>query len=693
MTATGLRGDLEVDPVRRRRKPAFRGDIEGLRGLAVVAVVLYHAHFGFSGGYVGVDVFFVLSGFLITGLIVDERGRSGSVGFGDFFARRIRRLLPASVVVFVATIVMSVMLMGPLQVIDLTTQAKWVALFASNIFFSTHATDYLQAEGVSPFQQYWSLAVEEQFYLVWPFLLAAVCAGVSTRRVLNRRIMIMLVVVVVASFALAVWWTGVRQPSAFFLLPARAWELGAGALLAVGLRSGLRVAPRIAMPLGWIGLVVTVAPMVLYSDTTVFPGWTALVPVLGTVMVLAAGSDHEERRRPPSLAAATLLATTVLRWFGRYSYSLYLWHWPLLVIFETRAGTDLPASQRGLIVGLSLILSVITFHTIENKVRFSPILVGNKPLAFASGALLLGVAVLSTQLLDTASIETGGPNSPDPAGVIAGGRSSFVPDDLVPPLDEVRDDKTVIYTNGCHHGLGKAETGSPGSVGDCLFGATDGPVVQLTGDSHAGHWFPALEAASLANGWILRSTTKSSCPLAMVTVRREELKRDYTECDLYRQAVISEMEEEPPALVVIAEKSQYYNEMLGEETWLTGLGATVARLSEVTEVVVLRDTPWAGHSVPNCLSVNLDDVRPCEFGVSEADEQLARRERVVVEQAGGHYLDPVSFVCPEGRCPVVVGNLLAFKDRHHLAPEFSRSLSGQLTELLDTAWDPTASSG
>lgn len=699
-----------VDPP--TKKAPFRTDIEGLRGIAVLAVVLYHAGVPyFTGGYVGVDIFFVISGFLITGLLVDERARSGTVRLGAFIARRVRRLLPASTVVFVATTVATAFLLTPLQVKGLGSQARAVAVFGSNIWFSIHATDYLKPDVVSPYQQYWSLAVEEQFYLVWPLIVFVVCIGCRSKLFVQRRVLSLLSVLVVVSFGLSVWLTRVRQPSAFFLLHARAWELGVGALLAVAIRLGATLPRRIAAPLGWLGLILMVGPVFIYSDSTAFPGLTALAPVLGTAMVLFCGSGDTAANVPTArgtsaasahvvdeesgTALGTLLGWRPLREAGKYSYALYLWHWPLLVIAATRDGGQSSALKRVFIVAVACVVSVATYHLVENRVRFAQRLTRSTALSVALLVPLVGISLSTTILLDRAErIEIPSDDQkPGRPPVVEGKRTPYVPEGVTPALGKALEDSAKIYANGCHHSIDQVEDGQildsstePGI--ECTFGAPEGPVLWLAGDSHAAHWFPALDRLANKNGWRLTSTTKSTCPLVSVGVYIDTLKRDYTECDKWRESVMSAIEADPPSAVILAQISAYYVEHSGQQQWMDGMRTTVERLAKVTDVLVFRDTPKGANPVPSCLTVHLDDVSPCEFGVTAAERQFAAVERKTVESAGGHYIDPVPIVCPDGHCPVIVGNILGFMDEHHLTATYSKSLAEPLGELLGRAWTP-----
>jgi len=281
----------------------FRPDIQGLRAIAVGAVVLYHAGVPFlPGGYVGVDIFFVISGFLITSHLLGQLESHGTLRFGEFYARRARRILPASFVVLALSVAAALIWYPPLLMKDLWAAAVATALYVPNYFFASANSDYL-AESSNPslFQHYWSLGVEEQFYLLWPVLLALVWVLVRSRRALVG----VLIAVVAASFALCVWLTFAAQPWAFFSLPSRAWELGVGGLVAVLLqrRPGI-VEERWAAPLGWAGIAAMAASVFLFSSETLFPGAAAAVPVLGTAAVIAAGSRRRTLRdqksaRPP----------------------------------------------------------------------------------------------------------------------------------------------------------------------------------------------------------------------------------------------------------------------------------------------------------------------------------------------------------------------------------------------------------
>ena len=340
---------------------AFRGDVQGLRAVAVLTVVAAHAGVPhLPGGFVGVDVFFVISGFLISGLLFAELERGGSLSLSGFWARRARRILPAATVVLVATVVMSLFWTTVIDARDVLDDAAWSAAFLANVHFAQQGVYYFAAEtGPSPLQHYWSLAVEEQFYVVWPLLLIAVtvAARVLSRRGKQQRlargsVLAVLLVVTAASFAWSVHVTSTSPTSAYFSTPARVWELAIGAVVAL---LAPRLAPRIPRPVGWLlslgGLAAVAAAVVVIDETTPFPGYAAALPVLGTAALLLAGSA-------PGLLLAPvrwLLDNPVMRRVGDWSFSLYLWHWPALVLTERNAGRDLTAVETAAVVLVVLI--------------------------------------------------------------------------------------------------------------------------------------------------------------------------------------------------------------------------------------------------------------------------------------------------------------------------------------------------
>ena len=328
----------------------FRPDLEGLRAVAVLLVVAYHARVpGFAGGFVGVDVFFVLSGYLITGLLLRELRQSGTISLPAFYARRARRLLPAALLVLFVTLVLAVVVLPPLQVGDVGGDIAAAALYVSNMRFGIQATDYFQAaQAPSPVLHYWSLGVEEQFYLFWPAIVLLVSHGAVR---FGRRVGLTVIAISIASFLLAAWLTGVDEPWAFYLLPTRAWELGIGATLAVGAVRLSAIPGLLGTASGWAGIGLIVLSGVVLSVNTPYPGTAALLPTIGSAFVILAGI------RAMPWGAGRLLSTALPRFLGRISYSLYLWHWPLLILPEAaigqpmrwwaRAGLVLPRHRPG----------------------------------------------------------------------------------------------------------------------------------------------------------------------------------------------------------------------------------------------------------------------------------------------------------------------------------------------------------
>ncbi|WP_127498889.1 acyltransferase family protein [Actinoplanes solisilvae] len=346
-TTTGVRHPAALAAAGPAR---FRPDIEGLRAIAVLLVVLYHAGVpGLAGGFVGVDVFFVISGFLITALMLREIRETGRLSLIDFYARRARRILPAAAFVLVATLLAGYHWLGFLRGDEIAEDVTWAALFAANFRFATEGVDYLASQGaLSPVQHFWSLAVEEQFYLVFP-------AAIVLLLWLGFRWAIgyWLAAAVAASFAYSIWLSG---PWAYFSPATRAWELGAGCLLALAATRLDRVPARLATAMAGTGLALIVVAALTFNEMTRFPGYAAALPVLATVLVLAGRGDSVLGRRP-------------LLWLGRLSYSFYLWHWPVLIVASQAYGGVLPATTRAALVVGSLGLAVVTYFCVENPIR------------------------------------------------------------------------------------------------------------------------------------------------------------------------------------------------------------------------------------------------------------------------------------------------------------------------------------
>ncbi|MFC3382313.1 acyltransferase family protein [Couchioplanes azureus] len=656
--------------------PRHRRDIEGLRAVAVLLVVAYHCGLPVvTGGYVGVDVFFVISGFLITGLLLREARRTGTVSIPRFYARRALRLLPASAVVVVATVAAAALWLPPLRLSAILSDALHTTVYAMNYRLAAVGTDYLQADAEpSPLQHFWSLAVEEQFYLVWPLLIV-----LFIRR---RGLGAVLSLLTVGSLTVALWQTRENAGWAYFGAHTRAWELGVGALLAV---TALRL-PRWCVP---AGLAAVAASAVVYTAQTPFPGYAALLPVLGTAAVIAGGTG-----RP-----AGLLGLPALQVVGRLSYSWYLWHWPALLIAPHALGRPLAAWENVLVALGALALAALTYALVENPVRHLAALrdrpwrgigvgVGISALCAAlcvavtsAATHLSGAPAYRAAVLDPATLDPGGLAAQIAASVDAPG----VPANLTPKLARASKDKPRYYGEGCSGDFDDPEVKKPCAYGDL---ASDTTVV-LFGDSHAGHWFPALEAVALRERWKLVVVTKSACTAADSLIYLPQLKREFTECVQWRKDAWQHIRSLRPAKILIA--STYpSSELLGvpgtqEQAWVSGWERSIRAVSAPgTEVFFMNDTPWQAGNVPDCLSEHLDDVGACARSREAALAKPERRKLVAAaaRRAGATVIDPTPWFCTRAVCPSVVGNVLVYRDQHHVTTAYSRLLAPELAARL-----------
>lgn len=631
---------------------SFRPDIEGLRGIAILLVVAYHAGMpGFTGGFVGVDVFFALSGYLITGLLVAEREKKGKISLANFYARRAKRLLPASFVVILFTLFFTYIIFAPFEQQGIFKTAFTTALYFSNFYFLTNSTNYFaDTPETNPFLHTWSLSVEEQFYLVFPLLiLLALKYG-------SRRLLLTIITFSgFVSFISCVYLTEYRQGWAFFSSPTRAWEFAAGALgvIVAGFHS-----KRMGTLLGWGGLVLILGAAVFYGSKTPFPGWAALVPVIGTIAVLRSGSDSP---------AGKILSNSILQFFGRLSYSFYLWHW-IALVFAAALWNELSLPERLLCVLISLGIAQISYTFIEKPVRFSAVLARRPSYGLIMAAVLTLIGAAGSFYLYRLA-ET---NRYKPEQL------AFYMAREVPLKAEVCSSKF-------------AET----SLKECVFGNFDSDkTVVLMGDSHLYQWFLPLQEIAERENWRLVTFFKNACTPVDVPFFYKGLGRRYYECEQWRENAFARIKEIHPYLIIASGFERVSpidrSEEIPLERWTAGLTQTFdAFNASGAKVVYLRDTPFPGFDPLKCVARTrwqskwIDTKGACTFQRDKAlNDELAEAEKSVAENKKVAYIDMNIYICPGKICePTTDGNLI-YRDAHHLTNDFALRLGTFLNDEL-----------
>lgn len=715
----------DTRPTQRSETQRFRADIEGLRAVAVLAVVLFHASVpGISGGFVGVDVFFVISGFLITGLLWREVSSTGTVRLSSFYGARARRLLPASALVGVITMVASAILLPPLQARPAITDGIASALYVSNYQFVLRGVDYFSNHiAQSPFLHYWSLGVEEQFYLVWaPMLLGTMwlirLAHRARRRpdtpASKRPFVVLLALIAVVSFAMSFLASYIVPAAAFYSLPTRAWQLAIGGLVALTAVGWQRLSPRIAAVTGWTGLALIALACVWLSPTTLYPGSAALLPTLGAALVIGAGCAA------PNSGGGRLLGWAPMRAIGRISYSWYLWHWPVLVLAPFLLGHSLNLAERVIAALVSAGLAWLTLRYLENPLRFAPKIrsSGWRSLALGAVATLIavsvGVALLKVlpapvghgapakQLTFTAvPVPDGSPADAYDAAVrrtfaqvqdavAASADLTSVPSNLAPPLAQAFAEKKALSFNGCLRE--PFESGQP----ECVMGDASSPTtVALVGDSHAAMWTPAFQEIAAQRHWRLELLAKGACPLLEVPISNpmSRLAEHFQHCGQWRSQILDRLDSERPRLIVLSLWHGYgTDEALSgyrafDDAWIAGFTRLTQRLRATgAQLLVLGPIPDPHVHVPVCLSAYLDDVQACTPTRSSAvPEPGIAAEAAATRAGGGQYVDTTDLFCTAQRCPVIVGNTLVYLDENHMSQTYARALAPVVGALADRA--------
>lgn len=729
MVSVAASSAASTSNVRLHAVSHFRPEVEGLRAAAVLLVVADHLFAQPSGGFVGVDVFFVISGFLVTGLLVREQGDTSSISIAGFYRRRAKRILPASVLVLIASAIAAHSLFYAARAHETLVDAYWSVVFLANQHFADVGTDYFNADRPpSPLQHFWSLAVEEQYYLGWPLLLLTMfwlarrIAPRHTRRLVLGQTMVLLV----ALLLLSLRETSDNRAIAYFATSARAWELGVGAVLALALERA-RPVPAIVRQLACpVGLIVVVASAFAISSSSAFPTPAALGPVAGAALVIIGGTAVELP------LTAWPLTNLVSRYIGRISYSLYLWHWPVIVLLPSAVGISNGVAFDLVALMAMGALTVFSYHFVEKPLRQ----VTSAQFRRLGGSLRhpldqfharhrdgpseLGYAALATATLIVCAgavwtTSQGASDQPFVTSVAAAASGSTTQKRLI-PWGEVQPSRPLVVAIAealtattfptMNPSIGqlsqaKAPEWKPcGNVGEaqldqCTFASTKtgGPTKSLVviGDSYAISWLPAIRATQ-AMGYTVYALTYGQCPAADVARAQSvgAAKSFIAECNGHRQWAVEQVRRIKPDVVVLA--SQDALEHLASGTtgtaalaeWKAGTSRIVNTVHAAgAKRIVVLSAPPESASLTACAPSRASGPARCVSQVTPQWHQVADVEREAVRAVRATYLDTRLLFCTTNDfCPAFVGHMPVKVDGSHLTDVYSASLGPTLAPLI-----------
>ena len=650
----------------------YRPDIEGLRALAILLVVCAHVGLKIlSGGFVGVDVFFVLSGYLITALLMQELRSTGKLQLASFYVRRLRRLLPGLFLMLACIGILAWQLLPTFDQFRQAMSAANASAWIGNIYFALLRVGYFSPDAASNlFLHTWSLGVEEQFYLFWPMLMLAAYAGWS-RKALDfnpARVFITLSIVGALSLVLCLVWSQTSPKLAFYMMPARGWQFALGALvyMACGVSGNSDESPgfksmlRVPAWAGWLGLALILSSAIFLNGQVTYPGAWALIPSIGAAAIIAAGIHSTDS------GLTRALSTRPMRWLGHVSYSWYLWHWPIILLGSYALGYgSLP--DRILLALLSLVIASAAHAYVERPIRHASWPLKRPRISVAVSA----VFIVGVFLLNQAWAHDAMDNQQDTAQQ---------------RLISAKYDTPLLYLEGCDSWYHNAH------VKPCIFGDKDGThTAVVIGDSIGLQWFPALQRIFKEKHWRLIVLTKSSCPMVDEPFFYARIKRVYINCAMWRRNVFAKIHSYKPDIVILGSTFTY---PFSRKEWINGTRKLIAKVSgEAREVYVLRSTPALPFNGPDCLSPHgmlyrwLARYPNCRAPAHDRtfDDVYAWRKKAIASFENVSSIDMTSFVCPNGTCRAEVDGHIVFRDDQHMTASFARSLASPLSEKIDLA--------
>lgn len=718
-TRSTQRTSAPSGPVHR----GFRPDIQGLRAVAVLVVISDHLFGWPSGGFVGVDVFFVISGFLITGLMVREHERTGRISWIGFYRRRVKRIMPAATVVLLFTVACAYILYRASRFWGVAADAFWSFVFLSNWHFAASGTDYLAGDGpVSPLQHFWSLSVEEQFYILWPIILISFLGIVGRQwgrsgRSVTRLLCGTLAIAVALSFIWAVIETANNPTWAYFSTFSRVWELATGAGLAVGVAQLARIPSRVRPYLCYLGLAGIGASLFLITTTSAFPGPWAALPVAAAALVIAAGAGGTSRGMWPLTNPASV-------YVGNISYSLYLWHFPVIVLLATLVPHG-SLTYDAWAIALVVVLSVASFHLVENPIRNSAWLAPDRKRSLpprntshrsrprTAGLVLLwtwsaAVVVAAVVVAQVKGIDAAAgaapravPDAPVDPGVSAAqaqltaninaALSTADWPDLSPSLDALGRPAMAPewMTDGCLGGEQSSLPDPQQNAERCVYGdpaATKTAI--LLGDSVAISWLPGIRAA-LPSDYRIRVLTFAQCPVADMPVTKVD-GSPFPECADFRKWSLDQVVAAHPDLVVMSESPIALKRIEGQPDsgvalgqWVDGLTNSLSRLSgNAGRVVMLAPPPGTGTRNLDACDGALSSPNDCIFSGGDLYHSIVQAGSQATTAKGFTFVPTEPWFCVANRCPSFVGTTPVFADPAHITAAFSRQLAPVLGGVL-----------
>ncbi len=652
----------------------FRPDIEGLRAIAVLCVVIAHSKIGLESGFIGVDVFFVISGFLITGHLFKEALKHGTIHMLQFYSRRILRILPASIFVILTTLLAAYLYLSPLQLANYGLDGLFSSFSGMNYRLAQSGTDYFNTSTLpSPFQHYWSLAIEEQFYFIWPFVILILVKLFGKTKHFKTIVNLVLLAIIGSSLYYSYITTQVSQTWAYFGLLTRAWELAIGAILAINMGIFAKISSKVSALLSWVGLGGLIAGLVIINESTPYPGAWALIPTLSTALIIAVGTNYNK------YSVETIFKHGIFQWIGKISYSWYLVHWAFFVVFLFDAERTGFGEKFGAII-VTFELAMLSYFLIELTTRYNQMLKHSMRRVYLMGlSLILVAGSISGSILYVNSQKYEAKDfklASEESGIIQKIKESLkvstLSDELVVPAGKVPDDKfTDCMTTKEATTLVKNES--------CVLGnPSSNKKIVLIGDSHANQYIQTFDTIAKKYDYKLISFTKPGCPFQDAKLNYGDTKIDYEECYLFRSLALTEIEKLNPD-VIIPIQIDYPTST--PEIWKNYL----VKLKSISKkVITVLDSPHPVVNIPQCLIDNKSNIQVCNI-IKMKDPIRNRKlenEIKMLSDLEISRIDTNNWFCFEQSCPAVIDNIVVYHDVSHVSNTYAKYLTNLMESKL-----------